>query len=408
MPGTSPGLSAPQILMIIGGIVLGVGGFILRRRATRDRLVRGLKANFLKVSLIAGATLLVLEFVLTAAGQPTWFPHDAPETFLEPVPWWTCDEAGCHYVYEEMLTACENGRVRDLRCIVNSQGFHDSQDFVASDDFAERLRVLVLGDSFTFGGSADLGLSFVEAIEEHFPEAIVWNTAIPGSGTNQALMSFSVYAPLLKPEVTILGFYMNDFDDNMMPVDSYFMGANASDGALSIRQYQIDLRGNVLKLDRQSDLYYRHHRVDPPANEFHRVLGTTRLGSLTLRALDAVQQMVSQAEGTRVSRRVDVTRKYLAALRDQADASGTELLVLVIPRREDLTEPGPLYKNALLLLDELGIAYIDPANVLDGQLDYAKHPDVHWSNDGHQKAGKILIDCLESHLAGGDFKSCKI
>ena len=110
----------------------------------------------------------------------------------------------------------------------------------------------------------------------------------------------------------------------------------------SIRQYQIDLRGNVLKLDRQSDLYYRHHRVDPPANEFHRVLGTTRLGSLTLRALDAVQQMVSQAEGTRVSRRVDVTRKYLAALRDQADASGTELLVLVIPRREDLTEPGPL------------------------------------------------------------------
>ena len=104
------------------------------------------------MSLIAGATLLVLEFVLTAAGQPTWFPHDAPETFLEPVPWWTCDEAGCHYVYEEMLTACENGRVRDLRCIVNSQGFHDSQDFVASDDFAERLRVLVLGDSFTFGG----------------------------------------------------------------------------------------------------------------------------------------------------------------------------------------------------------------------------------------------------------------
>ena len=135
--------------------------------------------------------------------------------------------------------------------------------------------------------------------------------------------------------MTILGFYMNDFDDNMMPVDSYFMGVDAEHSQLSIRQYQIDLRGNVIKLDRQSDLFYRYHLVDPPVSELHRMVGTTRLGSLGLRALDAVQQMISKAEGTRVNRRVAVTEDYLRSLREAAARAETQLLVLLIPRRED-------------------------------------------------------------------------
>ena len=408
VPGASPGFSAPQVMMILGGAVLSIGAYLLRHKEKRDRIRRGLKANLLKAGLVAAVTLLALELILTLLGRPTWFPADVPETFLEPVPWWTCDAAGCHYVYEEMLIACQNGQARGRRCLLNRQGFHDTQDFVASVDHADRLRVLVLGDSFTFGGSADLGMSFVEAIERQYPDAIVWNTAIPGAGTNQALMSFDVYAPILQPQVTILGFYMNDYDDNMMPVDSYFMGVNADERALSIRQYQVDLRGNLLKLDRQSDLYYRYHRVDPPANEFHRLVGTTRLGALGLGAIDAVQQLISKAEGTRLRRRVDVTRQYLAELRNRAEDAGSQLLALVIPRREDLSAPGPLYQHTLLILEELGIAYLAPAELLDAKVDYARHPDVHWSNEGHQIAGALLISCLEIFQTSGDVSDCEL
>ena len=234
----------------------------------------------------------------------------------------------------------------------------------------------------------------------------VWNTAIPGAGTNQAVMSFEVYARILQPQVTILGFYMNDFDDNMMPVDSYFMGVDAVNFPLSIRQYQIDLRGNLIKLDRQSDLYYRYNFVDPPANEFHRLLGTTRLGSIALNAVDAVQQMISKAEGTRVNRRVEVTREYLADLRDAAIKQETQLLVLLIPRREDLSGAGPLYQNAVRLVTELEIPFLDPIHVLDSELDYATPPDVHWSNAGHQKIGAMLVDCLEAFRRNYDLSRC--
>ena len=405
VPGASPGLNLPQLTMIVGGLVLALGSFHLRNPRNRIAVRMSFRQHIPVGLALTLLTLLALEFALVAAGFATYFPHDVPEKFLDPVPWWTCDQAGCHYVYDEMITACERGDMNGLRCTVNRQGFHDTQDFVVEDDYDHRLRVLVLGDSFAFGGSADLGKSFVETIEQHFPQAVVWNTAIPGSGTNQALMSFNAYAPILKPQVTILGFYMNDFDDNMMPVDSYFMGVDSVNFPLSIRQYQLDLRGNLIKLDRQSDLFYRYHRVNPPVNDIHRIVGNTRLGTIALRAFDAVQQMISKAEGSRVSRRVEVTGEYLRALRD-ASAGQTQLLALLIPRREDIAATGTLYQHALRLLTELEIDYIDPKDALDSELDYAPPTDVHWSNAGHQKIGKILIECLELFTVTENIAEC--
>ncbi len=405
VPGASPGINIPQLTMIVGGLVLSLGSIHLRKPRNRTAVRKSLWRHLPAGMAITLVTLLALEFALSAAGMATYFPHEIPEKFLDPVPWWTCDQAGCHYVYDEMLAACERGDLNGLRCVVNRQGFHDTQDFVVKDDYDQRLRVLVLGDSFAFGGSADLGKSFVETIERHFPQAVVWNTAIPGSGTNQALMSFNVYAPILKPQVIILGFYMNDFDDNMMPVDSYFMGVDSVNFPLSIRQYQIDLRGNLIKLDRQSELYYRLHHVDPPINDIHRIVGNTRLGTIALRAIDAVQQIISRAEGSRVSRRVEVTGEYLKALRD-ASAGETQLLVLLIPRREDIAATGTLYQRALRLLTELEISFIDPKDALDSELDYAPPADVHWSNAGHQKIGKILIECLELFAVSENIAEC--
>ena len=406
VPGSSPGFSAPQLALVAGGAALSVFGLALRRPQARGALQRNLGKHVRAIVILTVLTLFCLELVLVATGFPTYFPYAVPEKFLDPAPWWTCDQSGCHYVYEEMVAACARGELRDLRCIVNRQGFHDTQDFVVEPGFEQRLRVLVLGDSFTFGGSADPGMSFVELVEQAHPQSVVWNTAIPGSGTNQAVMSFNTYAPVLQPQLTILGFYMNDFDDNMMPVDSYFMGVDSVKYPLSIRKYQIDLRGNLVKLDRQSDLYYRYHRVDPPVSELHRIVGITRLGSLGLRTVDAALQMFSKAEGTRLRRRVEVTRGYLAALRDAAAAEGTQLLVLLIPTRDDIAEAGPLYQSARRLLDDLEITYIDPIGLLDNEHDYASPPDVHWSNAGHQKIGSVLSACLERFIADADLANC--
>lgn len=391
IPGASPGLNLPQLILICAGLALAITSLVLRAPRARELSAFALKRRLPLCLLVAGATLLLLELALSLAGLPTYFPHSVPENFLKPAPWWTCDAAGCHYVYDEVMAACERGEVKGRRCIVNSQGFHDTQEFVAGAGLHAGLRVLILGDSFAYGNSAKAGMSFVEAIERAFPSAIVWNTAMPGAGANQAVMSYQAYAPLLRPQITILGFYMNDFDDNIMPVDSYYYGVSDSLPPLAIRQYQVDLQGNVIALKRQSDLYYRYLGVDPPANEAQRLLGTTQLGSLLIRSHNAALQMLSQSVGERLRQQADATRFHLRTLRDAAD--DTELLLLLIPRREDLDQPGARFQLAQRLSDELGINSLNLRQSLIDS-DYAPRPDVHWNSAGHQKVGALLNTCL--------------
>ena len=73
----------------------------------------------------------------------------------------------------------------------------------------------MLGDSFTQGYSADIGKSYVETLEAAFLEAIVWNTALAGTGTNRAVTMYERFAPRLNPQLSVLGFVMNDFRDNV-------------------------------------------------------------------------------------------------------------------------------------------------------------------------------------------------
>ena len=173
--------------------------------------------------VIAAVTLIALEFVLGVMDRPPlYFPPAPPEERWVPLQWATCDEAGCRFTPDAMVDYCarrEPPRPRECWGYVNRQGFYDTDDFTAGDDLDGRMRILMLGDSFTFGIFADSGKSYVETIEANFPQTVVWNTGIPGAGTHQALALFQRYAPILQPQLTILGFFMNDFGENLLPMD---------------------------------------------------------------------------------------------------------------------------------------------------------------------------------------------
>ena len=342
---------------------------------------------------------------MVAVGYPTYFPIAVPEEFLQPAPWWTCGDTGCHHIPDAMAEACQSGQVSGRRCIVNQQGYHDSQDFAAGADFGGRTRILTLGDSFTFGLTADLGMSYVETLETQLPDAVVWNTGIPFLGTNQALLAFKRVAPILKPQLTIYGFYGNDFDDNLTPVDGYFIGIDEEDETYAIQQYHVDPWGNATKLEEQVVLYYRLHGVEAPANKFERLVGTTRLGSVFISSIDSAGKLLGIAQRTLLERKVELTRGFLKSLRDSATAQDTRLLILLIPSKQDLKEQGTHFKTAIELFTELGIPYLNPLNALDLERDYA--PDGHWNSVGHQRIGLILSDCVRAFIASQEFAECR-
>jgi len=412
IPGSAPGLSLPQLLLTAAGLTLALVAFALRSAAVRAWVLQNMRKHWLPSLVIAAVTLIVLEFVLAAADIPTYFPppmDDVPMPFYQQVPWWTCDEAGCHYVHEHIDAACESGQVFGRRCIVNRQGFHDAQDFVAGDDFDERMRILMLGDSFTLGLSAEPGKSYVETIEANFPQSIVWNTGISGTATKQALASFQTYAPALQPQLAILGFYMNDFLENMLPVDHHIIEIDQNNRGFRRKRYDIDERsGAVTELDDEA-LYYQHYGVEPPGSELERLIGRTRLGSLLPRFFKArmrQDEMRYRRASPPVSQSVDITRRYLKALRDAAAAQDTALLVLLIPDQEDLPSPTPYYQNALAIMTELEMPYLNPSHALDIR-DYMPPSDGHWNTAGHQKVGNMLSDCLAVFQISGDLSDCE-
>ncbi len=404
LPGTRPGFHSLQLLFILLGLSISALPFLLRclRLWNSAPKVRRALPRALAVAIMTG---FALEFALIAIGYGTYFPQDIPDSFLRPAPWWTCEDPACHYVQAEMEIACEQGYMSGRYCIVNAQGFHDRQDFVYSDALDSRTRILVLGDSFTFGEDADIGKSYVETIEAGGTGRVIWNTGIFGVGTNQALAAFQMFAPLLKPHLTIYGFYVNDFFDNLFPVDGYYLGIDENDEVVKLQRYHLDPWGNVTRLESQELLYYRWRGVEAPANEFERILGATRLGSLFISAIDHVGKQLGLAQLTHSRRQLDLTREYLRELRDSSAALNSEFLIMLIPKKTDLKKPGADFQRAIQLFDELGISYFMPSHALDAEADYA--PDWHWNNAGHLKVGMLLSECVDRFLEGGQLANCR-
>ena len=396
LPGSYPGLNLSQLTVIASGLLLSLLFFAMRSAAVRQRIWETMREYLWTVLLITAVMLLALEFVLSIGGAPTYYPTYIPETPLDEALYRACDETGCHFIQERMDAACARGHLPDPSryCMINRQGFSDTQDFVAGADFDGRIRILALGDSFTWGMSADLGKSYVETIEANFSKGIVWNAGIPGAATREALSVFQAYAPALQPQMAILGFYKNDFQENVMPVERWIW----QEGGPALGQYQLDSGG--MDLEPQSPWQHTNYFM-PPANELQRLIGVTRLGSWALKTINVVWRGCSALDC-----QLDATRGYLRDLRDAAAAQDTALLVLLIPHWEDLEADSQHDQAAAQLMKELNLPYLDPRPILDLS-DYATHPDDHWNNAGHQKVGTLLSACIEALQIAGDWTGCE-
>ena len=401
-PGASPGINLQQFVIIVGGLALFALGLFLR--VAPRFAAEGWRKTLLIASLLSLATLLVLELLLAQSGMSTY--NDIQNVAnLRLSPYWTCDELGCHLVYEAVAEACENDVFPPRYCTVNRQGFLGPEDFVVGAMDANAERILALGDSFSFGMSSDFGESYVETLRAELPAAQIWNTGMPGVGTVQALALFEAFAPLLRPHLTILGFMINDFGDNLLALDSRWYFIDEQNQHIQIAKNYFDRWGNIQVLPEPATYDYLMERLPLPANEFEQTLGNTRLGTLLLRGLDMWAYNVTDFDREALS--IQNTRATLRDLRDAASERGSALLILVIPHLEDITWPGKLYQVAIEQFEQLAIPYLEVTDLLHPEDDYGEWPDRHWNSSGHQKVGSLLSDCAAIFFRSGQLADCE-
>ena len=88
-----------------------------------------------------------------------------------------------------------------------------------TDPGAQSITLLVLGDSFTFAPELPQSETFSALLESRFQHergisVKVYNAGVNGYGTTQEVQVLKEMAPILRPQVVLLAFYMNDIRDN--------------------------------------------------------------------------------------------------------------------------------------------------------------------------------------------------
>ena len=400
---SSPGFNLPQLLMIAGGAGLALLGWMLRGDNFRRRIARELRANAVKIIVITLTTALALEVALTLAGMETAFSLNQPPVDARWLRLRECGAAGCSYHYERAQALCAEGVLVERYCALNHAGYRDDDEFVAPDADIEK-RILVLGDSFTHGFAADIGLSFPARLDTLLPDALVWNTGITGHGTNSQLAVFRAYAPVLQPQFTVLAFFAgNDFADNLYPLDGWIHAQRKDGVERATRRYAMDYLGNPVRLDIDTALRYHLKRQRAPTSHAQLVIGSTRLGSLFLRGLDTAGYILARGQ-PELNR--ETTREYLRMLRDEADSHDSALLTLLVPGEDDMFALTEKYIAARQMLAELGMPYLEVRDRLTLEVDYGEF-DKHWSNAGHGKIADMLSACIEAYFAQGSLQACE-
>ena len=110
----------------------------------------------------------------------------------------------------------------------NAQGFRGNVDF---DPLETRKKIILIGDSFTFGSGVKFEETYGALIDSSLSHAVVYNLAMTGFGMDQMLMSLRHQALPLNPQLIIVGFVDIDFDRSL---NGYDMGKGFSRPALKI------------------------------------------------------------------------------------------------------------------------------------------------------------------------------
>jgi len=119
----------------------------------------------------------------------------------------------------QRLSANYTGWFAGVPVHINSLELRDDREYDLKKG-PKTFRILVLGDSVTFGHGAISENTYPAILERRLRDWRadvdwqVWNAAVPGYNTSQELAQLLEVGPAVKPDLVIVGFYPNDLVDN--------------------------------------------------------------------------------------------------------------------------------------------------------------------------------------------------
>jgi hypothetical protein len=350
----------------------------------------------LVLSLAAALFSLVLALLLAEGGARLLEK-------LQPAARPAVKQSGDFIAYDEILgwklVPGAHGRLEsaefDVSFAINAHGARMSRDV----DYArapELRRVLVLGDSFTFGFGVPDAARFGDAFEAASHGIEVVNLGVIATGTDQQLLLWQREGVKYAPDVVVLGFMTDHIARNART-------QLVAGGDRLVAKPRFRLTDGALELE---NVPVPRAADESPALRFSalaRLVARARSARGEGLAASATDPYPQYREG---APEWQLTRALILELARSVRATGSEFLVLSIPAREyaldAALEPVPSRMIAELCASS-GIDLLDPLDELRALVREGKQPyfakDPHWTAAGHSLAADLLSARLTGRLA---------
>jgi hypothetical protein len=255
----------------------------------------------------------------------------------------------------------------------NSVGMRGSREFTL-DPPADRTRIVLIGDSFTFGEEVADWETFAFRLQELLPQTEVLNLGVHGYGHDQMLIGLRELGLRYRPDVVLLGFVEDDMERNMLGFRDYAKPRyRLRDGALA-------LRGSP---------------VPPPAE----VVQKERYRSRFLDLVDMVHQTVLWRVGVNQRRMEALTAALLDEVAAEAASVGAATGLFYLPHSVELMEPassssGQAFFNEYCHDRDALCLDLRPSFLSRIEAGYPIKVPGHWHGNGHTLVAEELAGFL--------------
>lgn len=271
-------------------------------------------------------------------------------------------------------------------------------------------RVMTVGDAFTSAEGVDTDQAWPRLMESYLQDQMperkveVTNFAITGYGPNQYVAVLDTYAPKYHPDLIIVGFFVNEYQDvlwsNQQFQDSIGFHLMPQDGLYAI------VRLHHLKK------YFRLHLLEPLKEIF---TDSPRGSGYFLGNFSSLE--INRKEMQQSGRKIIAER--LKQIKDISEKIDAKVVIMMIPapvqvckqdklayypkhvdlddaNKFDLDQPQAFTKG---ISTSLGIPFYDLRAVLlsSDNCTYQPH-NMHWTVEGHQRVAKHMSEILKGEV----------
>lgn len=195
----------------------------------------------------------------------------------------------------------------------NSVGLRGTREY-AFEPPAGTDRILLLGDSFTFGDEVSDEETWAVRLAERLPGSEVLNFGVHGYGHDQMLLSFVERGFRYHPDLVIVGFVRDDMYRNLLDFRDYAKPRMVvTAGGVDVRNVPVPLPATVV----------RRHRVGPQLLDVFEIL----------------RHGLGWRTGANRERMEEVTAAILDRIADEASEAGAVTVLVYLPHSEELAFP---------------------------------------------------------------------